>query len=411
MDSLLDALRRRVTPASTLALLALAAAGCDRSAPPEAAAAPPPTVGVATPVVREIVEQDEYTGRLGAVESVDVRARVGGYVDAVHFEDGQIVKKGDLLFVIDPRPYVAAQQVAEGEAKEAQSRLDIAEDDFNRAKSLISSRAISQEDFARRGKAAEGAAASLLTAKARADRAKLDVTFTEVRAPMSGRIGRHLVSVGNLIAGGAADSTLLTNIVSTGPIYAYFDIDEQAYLKYLRAGGDGAAKVFQNASAVKMALLGESDFAHVGELNFVDNQIDATTGTLRARALFKNDSLSLSPGVFAKIRLAGAAPRKAVLIADRSVQADQSDRFVYVVGPDHVVKQQRVTLGRLFNNLRVVTSGLDGSESVIVDGTQRARAGAPVTPEQTTLALAGPADLVATTKPAELAARVIGGAQ
>lgn len=386
--------RRPLRPAGGLVLSVLAVAGCDRG-PAAEAPAPPPAVGVAKPVVRDIVEQDEYTGRLGAVESVDVRARVGGYVDAVKFTDGQVVAKGDLLFVIDPRPYVAALQVVEGEAREAQSRLDIAQDDFRRAEGLITTKAISQEEFARRAKTAEAAVSGLATAKARSERARLDVEFTEVRAPMAGRIGRHLVSVGNLVAGGSADSTLLTTIVSTGPIYAYFDIDEQAYVKYLRATANPGSKVFKSASAVEMAILGEEGFSRTGELNFVDNQIDQATGTLRARAVFKNDGLSLSPGVFAKVRLAGSGSQTAVLIPDRSVQADQSDRFVFVVGQDNVVKQKRVTLGRLFNGLRVVSSGLDGTESVVVDGVQRARPGAPVTPELTKLAWKEPAANVA----------------
>ncbi len=366
------------------ALLALAAAGCEKSPPPDPTP-PPPQVGVARPVVREIVEQDVYTGRLGPVESVDVRARVSGYVDSVHFTDGQVVSKGDLLFVIDPRAFADALRVAEGEAQEAQSRLDIAEHDSERAKRLIDTKAISQEDADRRAKTAEAAAASLQTAQARAERARLDVEWTEVRAPMAGRIARHLVSVGNLVTGGEKDSTLLTNIVSTGAIYAYFDIDEQAYLKYLRASG--TFRVFQRSSTVDMAVLAEDDFSHHGELNFVDNQVDNATGTLRARALFPNE-MNLSPGVFVNVRLAGSAPRTAVLMSDRAVQADQSDRFVFVVGQDNVVKEQRVTLGRLFNGLRVVTSGLDGSESVVVDGVQRARPGSTVQPETVKLAWA-----------------------
>lgn len=369
-----------------LALLVsvLTLAGCKPAEQKAAAAAPPPAVGVAHPLVKDVVEQDVYTGRLGPVESVDVRARVGGYVDSIHFTDGQQVQKGDLLFVIDPRPYVAAQQVADGEVREAQSRLDVAKNDLDRVRDLVNTKAVSQEEFDRRSKTAEAAAATLQTAKARAERAKLDVEFTEVRAPMAGRIARHLVSVGNLVAGGTSDSTLLTNIVTTGAIYAYFDIDEQAYLRYLRADV-GGAKVFQNATTVDMSVLGENDFSRSGTLDFIDNQVDPTTGTLRARALFKNDELNLSPGVFVNVRLAGSAPKKAVLIADRAVQADQSDRFVFILGDGNVVKQKRVQLGRLFNGLRVVTSGLDGSESVVVDGTQRARPGSPVQPEQTTL--------------------------
>ena len=367
-------------------LIALAGVGCNRSAPVAVEAPPPPAVTVARPLLRQAVEQDEYTGRLASVESVDVRARVGGYVDSIHFTDGQTVQKGDLLYVIDPRPYQAALNVALGEVKQAQSGLDLALSDFERAKGLVNTRALSKEDFDTRAKRAEAAAATLATADARATRAKLDVEFTEVRAPMAGRIARHLVSVGNLIAGGSADSTVLVNIVAADPIYAYFDIDEQAYLKYLRSGGnDKSSAVFQNASAVDMAVLGESGFSHRGTLNFVDNQIDNATGTLRARAVFENKGLNLSPGLFVKIRLAGSKSFQAVMLPDRALQADQSDRFVYVVGKDNVVKQQPVTPGRLYEGLRIITAGLDGSEQVIVDGVQRARSGAAVAPETTQL--------------------------
>ena len=371
-----------------IGVIAVVGAGCDRTSPAAVAPPPPPAVTVARPLVREAVEQDEYTGRLASVESVDVRARVGGYVDSIHFVDGQTVQKGDLLYVIDPRPYKAALDVALGEVKQAQSGLDLAMSDFERAKGLVNTRALSKEDFDTRAKRAEAAAATLTTAEARSTRAKLDVEFTEVRAPMAGRIARHLISVGNLIAGGSADSTVLVNIVSADPIYAYFDIDEQSYLKYLRSGdGDKKSAVFQNASTVEMAVLGETGFRHRGRLNFVDNQIDNATGTLRARAVFENKGLSLSPGVFVKIRLAGSAPFNAVMLPDRALQADQSDRFVYVVGKDNVVQQRPVTPGRLYEGLRIITAGLDGSEHVIVDGVQRARPGTPVTPEQTQLAM------------------------
>ncbi|HVJ81962.1 MAG TPA: efflux RND transporter periplasmic adaptor subunit [Planctomycetia bacterium] len=381
--------------AAAFLLIGLALAGCEKpvAAPPEP---PPPAVGVAQPVRREIVEWDEYTGRLIAVESVDVRARISGYLDSIHFTDGQLVKKGDLLFVIDPRPFKAAFDAADADAKTAETRAELTNIELSRAKKLIQTKTISAEEYDARVKAAETAAATVLSAKARAEQARLNVEFTEVRAPMSGRISRHLTSVGNLIAGGSADSTVLAGIVAVDPIHCYFDISEQDYLKYLRlqkAKHSGALD--QNGLEVHFGLLDENDFPHRARMNYVDNQIDRATGALRGRAVIDNSKLGLVPGVFVKLRIPGSAKRTAVLVPDKAVIADQSDRFVLVVGEKNVVKQQRVVLGRRHDGLRIVTSGLTGAESVIVEGLQRAKVGTPVAPEKTEIKVAATTPLPA----------------
>jgi multidrug efflux system membrane fusion protein len=337
---------------------------------------------VAKPVVREIVEWDEYTGRLGAVESVDIRARVSGYLESIHFKDGQLVKKGETLFVIDPRPFTATLSAAQGDADAQGSRLELAKNDFERAKKLIESKAISQEDFDTRAKEADAASAALAAAKARIERARLDVEFTTVKAPMDGRIGRHQVSVGNLISGGTADSTVLTNIVTTDPIYCYFDVDEQAFLKYIRlikAGQRQSSREYP--TPVRIALQDETDFHRQGQMNFVDNQIDPLTGTLRGRAILENKDLALVPGVFVRLRMPASAPFRAVMIPDRAIGADQSDRFVFLVDEKNQVRQRVIALGRIFDGLRIVRSGLDGSETMVVDGIGRVRNGQVVSPE------------------------------
>jgi RND family efflux transporter MFP subunit len=361
--------------------------GCDHRSV-ERPSPPPPSVDVAKPLVTEIVEQDEYTGRLAAIDSVDVRARVTGYVEGIHFADGQLVKKGDLLFTLDPRPFKATLDALQGEALQADSRLALARNDLERAKKLIETKAISQEDFDTRAKTADASEATVAAAKGRTERARLDLEFTEVRAPMSGRIGRHLVSAGNLISGGSADSTILTNIVTLEPLYCYWDVSEQALLKYLRLNQAGLRQSSRvTPTPVRVALLDELEFTHPGHTNFIENQMDALTGTLRVRAVLDNAGLDLLPGVFVRVQVPASEEHRAILIPDRAISADQSERFVYVVGQGNVVTQRRILPGRLHEGLRIVTSGLDGAEAIVVDGLQRVRPGAPVNPQSTTLTL------------------------
>jgi len=309
-------------------------------------------------------------------------------VEAIHFADGQLVKKGDLLFTLDPRPFKATLDALQGDALQAESRLALARNDLERAKKLIETKAISQEDFDTRAKTADASEATLAAAKGRTERARLDLEFTEVRAPMSGRIGRHLVSAGNLISGGSADSTILTNIVTLEPLYCYWDVSEQALLKYLRLNQAGLRQSSRvTPTPVRVALLDELEFTHPGHTNFIENQMDALTGTLRVRAVLDNAGLDLLPGVFVRVQVPASEEHRAILIPDRAISADQSERFVYVVGQGNVVRQRRILPGRLHEGLRIVTSGLDGEEAIVVDGLQRVRSGAPVNPQSVTLTL------------------------
>lgn len=357
--------------------------GCQRKSA-QASAAPPPEVDVARPVVREVTEWDEFTGRLAAVDTVEVRPRVSGYLESVHFREGQIVKKGDLLFVIDPRPFRAVLAAAEADVAGAQTRLELARNDQQRAENLVRTGAVSTEDFDRRSKAAVEAQASLDGAKARLDQARLDVEFTEVRAPIDGRTSNYVVTVGNLVSGGASgggQTTLLTTIVSLNPIHCYIDANEQDYLKYTRLAASGSRPSSRDvANPVRVSLADESDFRHEGSMDFVDNRIDPFTGTIRGRAVLDNSNGLLVPGLFVRLRLIGETKPAAVLIPDEAIGTDQSNRLVYVLNDKNIVSLRIVTTGRLIDGFRVIRSGLDGSERIVVRGLLRVRPGAPVTP-------------------------------
>ena len=348
---------------------------------------PPPEVDVAKPIVREVIEWDEFTGRLAAIDTVEVRPRVSGYLESVHFREGQIVKKGDLLFVIDPRPFRAVLAAAEADVAGAQSRLELARNDLQRSENLVRTGAVSAEDFDRRSKAAVEAQASLDSAKARLDQAKLDVEFTEVRAPINGRTSNYAVTIGNLVSGGAASqATLLTTIVSLDPIHCYIDASEQEYLKYTRLAESGSRPSSRDKpNPVRVALVDEDDFRHEGTMDFVDNRIDPFTGTMRGRAVLNNPDGTLVPGLFVRLRLIGETRAGAVLVPDEAIGTDQSNRIVYVVDEKNTVTLRTVKLGRLIDGLRVIRSGLKGEERIIVRGLQRARPGATVTPHEVEL--------------------------
>jgi RND family efflux transporter MFP subunit len=382
----------RNTALGALALLPLLLAGCTPDAAAKAPAPPPPAVDVAHPVVREITEWDEYTGRLAAREAVEVRARVGGFVDSIHFADGQLVAKGDLLFVIDPRPFQAALAGADAEVKRLETRLALAKNELERGARLVRSNAISAEEHDTRAKAVDEAVAALEGARAARERARLEVEFTEVRAPMAGRTSRHLVSVGNLVSGGSSASTLLTTIVTLDPIHAYFDVDEQAFLRYARLAMTGErASSRDGATPVQLALADDGEFRFDGHVDFVENELDPRSGTLRGRALVDNEDERLLPGVFVRLRLPASGQRRAVLVPDAAVGTDQTERFVYVVDAQGVVAVRKVTLGRLFEGLRVIEAGLEGDETIVVRGVQRVRPGAAVTPNAVAVAAVGSA--------------------
>jgi RND family efflux transporter MFP subunit len=367
----------RLAHLESAALVLVLALGC--GGPPTQGPAPP-AVTVVQPVEREVTEWDEYTARLDAVESVEVRPRVSGYLQSIHFKDGALVTKGDLLFLIDPRPYEAALRRAQADVQLAKSRVGLAQKNLARVGGLLPSHAISQEEADLRESTLRQAEASVLEAQAALDAATLEVEFTHITAPVSGRIGRKLVTEGNLITGGAdTQGTLLTTIVSLDPIYAYFDADERSFLKYARLALSGqrpSSRVYQNP--VRVALTDEKDFSHEGVMDFVDNQLDRGTGTIIGRAVLPNPDLTLTPGLFARLRLPGSGEYRALLLPDEAVGTDQSKKFVFVVNGESKAEYRAVTTGPLIDGLRVVRDGLTPQDWVIVGGTQRVRPGLTV---------------------------------
>ena len=368
---------------ATLLLLAATLAvqtGCESEPAPAAA---PPKVTVSRPIVQEIIEWDEYTGRLEATENVEVRARVSGYLESVHFKDGAIVKKGELLFVIDPRPYQAEVDRVVAELQLAQARLELAKSDYARAQKLLQFRAISQEEADTRAATERQAQESVEAGRAAVKAVKLNVEFTRVTAPISGRISRRLVTEGNLINGGSAESTLLTTIVSIDPIYVYFEADERSYLKYVRLSQNGKRPSSRDArNPIYLALADEKGFPRRGYIDFVDNRLDSKTGTMTGRAVFSNSDLALTPGLFARVRLQGSLRYDALLVPDEAIGSDQAQKFVFVMNEDNTIERRTVQLGPLVHGFRVVAEGLKPEDWLIVNGLQRARSGLRVTPEK-----------------------------
>lgn len=357
-------------------------AACSQEPSPGGRPSGSPEVTVAAPLVREITEWDEYTGRFGAVESVAVRARVSGYLESIHFVDGDTVDKGDLLFVIDPRPFEAAVAGAKAARTEAATRLDLAERDFVRASELLREGNISKQIYDNRKQERDAAIAALEVASATLRNAELDLGFTRVTAPVAGLISRQFVSVGNLVSGGTADSTLLTRINSIDPIHLYFDGDEAAYLNYVRLDRAGRRTSSRDTpNPVLVSLIDEEDFPHRGRMDFVDNQIDPQTGTMRGRAILDNPDKLFLPGMFARIRLLGRGPYDAVLIPDSAVAMDQARQVVFVVDNDNKARAQPVELGPLALGLRVVRRGLGATDRVVINGLQRVRPGVVVNPQ------------------------------
>ena len=359
-------------------LIVLLFAGCGKRVAPTA---PPPTVTVVQPVARDVIEWDEYIGRLESPETVEVRARVSGYLDKVNFKEGKEVKKGDLLFTIDRRPYQAEYDRADAEHQRAMSQAELAKNDFERAKKLIATKAISEEDFDTKAKTYAAAEAAVMSAKATEDSARLNLEFTEIRSPIDGRTSRALVTQGNLVSSGlaGAGATLLTTVVSLDPLYVYTDADERSILKYLQLRREGKRVSARDEQIpTEMALADETGFPHKGFVDFVDNRVDPATGTLRGRGVFPNEDHSLSPGFFARIRIPGSGKYPALLIPDRALGADQAQKFVYVVNAEKKVEFRPVTVGPMIDGLRVVKTGLKPSESIIVEGLLRVRPGVVV---------------------------------
>jgi RND family efflux transporter MFP subunit len=360
-------------------LLLFALAGCGDSGPQ---APPGPPVTVAKPVRREIVDMDEYVGRFLAVDMIEVRARVSGYLEQIHFKDGQIVQAGDLLFSIDKRPFQNTLDQAKGTLAQARANLAFTESDLVRAQRLVSDKTISEQVFEQRTQAKRNAEASVASNEAAVRQAELDLQFTELRAPVTGRIGDRRVAPGNLVTGGTAgNTTLLATIVSIDPIRFEFTADEGAFIRYERIAKNGKDPDSRYTSTpVELKLLDEPDFGHKGTIDFVDNVIDQSSGTIRARAVISNPDGFFTPGMFARVRVPGSPKYEALLVPDAAIGSEQVRKFVYTVDGDNTVKQKYLALGTLQGNLRVVKSGLEPDDRVIVNGLMRARPGAKVTP-------------------------------
>jgi membrane fusion protein, multidrug efflux system len=361
-------------------LLAVALAGCGDKPAPQAAVGPPP-VTVAQPTKRTVTDWDEFTGRFEAVEEVQVRARVGGFVSSVQFRDGAFVNTGDLLYVIDARPFEAIAEQADGQLADARAKAELARRELDRALTLNQTQAVSDSVVDQRRQALQAAKAAQLQAEGALKAAHLNIEFTHVLAPIGGRVSRHLVSAGNLVQGSESGSTLLTSIVSLDPIHIYFDMDEATYLRNNRLYFEGKRPSSRETpNPVQVALTGEIRPSHDGKMDFLDNRLDVSTGTLRGRAVIPNKDFSILPGQFGRVRLIGSAPYEALLVPDTAIATDQSRKIVFVVRDDDTVEAKPVTLGPLEEGLRVIREGLKPEDRVIVDGLQRARVGAKVSP-------------------------------
>ena len=409
-------------------VMSLGISGCDKSSSTKAMLAAPDVVA-SYPIKMPVVEWDEYVGRLTPVEMVEVRARVSGYLSSTHFEEGQIVNAGDVLMTIDQRPYIAAinqneatlaasqaqliqaqsaEDEAQAETKRAEIRRDLAQKNWERARRLEKESALAMEVYEAREaelalaeselsvnaikiksakSAVVAAEANVGIAQANLDLAKLNLQYTDIRAPITGRISYFNVTKGNLVSGGTNDSTLLTTIVSTNPIHCYFDTDERAFLKYVQLAREGRRAGMRDVKdPVYLALANERDgFPHKGHTDFLENRLDEETGTIRIRAILSNDNNELTPGLFARVRIPGSPRYEAILVPDRSIGTDLAEKYVLIVDQDNAVRRQVVTLGPISHGLRVVRTGLDGTERVIISGQQKARPGEPVSVTMETL--------------------------
>jgi len=362
-------------------ITALAVVACSEPGGPGGMEIPPARVSVAEVVQRAITDWDDFTGRIEAVDTIELRPRVAGYLDAVHFREGGIVEKGDLLFTIDDREYGAAVAVASANLERARTRIALAEQELERSERLIAARAISQEELDQRNGELEQAIADSNSAQAQLVQAELNLSFSRITAPISGRIGAALVKPGNLVAPG---ETLLSTLVSIDPVYVTFEGDEEVYLKYIaqdRAGNRPSSRDVPNP--VHVALASDTGFPYSGEMDFVDNRVDPATGTIRGRAVVPNPDGILIPGLFARVRLLGSGEYDALLIHDMAVLTDQDRKYVYLVGSNNTAERRDVELGREVDGLRVVTGGIDPGDLVVVNGVRKIFfPGAPIAPDR-----------------------------
>ena len=362
--------------------LAPIVAACGRSQ--QQAAPPPPKVTVAKPFKRTIVDQDEYVGRFVAIDVVEVRARVSGYLDKVHFQDGQMVKQGDLLFTIDKRPFQNTLDQARANLETARSNVIFTQADVTRGQQLLRDRTISEQIFEQRAQALRNAQSAVAASEAMVRQAELDLEFTELRAPVAGRIGDRRVTPGNLVTGGTGGATtLMAIIVSIDPIRMEFTFDEASLLRYERLARDGQTDVTGRGNVpVRLKLIDEQEFSHYGRMDFIDNVIDRATGTIRGRAQFANSDGLFTPGMFARVQVPASAPYEALTVPDSAIGTEQVRKFIYVVDKDDIARQRFVTLGQVVDDLRVIKEGVSADDRVIVNGLMRVRVGQKVTPEE-----------------------------
>jgi RND family efflux transporter MFP subunit len=368
--------RRLILPLVMLGCAALCGCGAPQAAP---GPPPPPEVLVSLPVSREVTDYEDFPGRTEAVVSVDIRARVNGYLEKVNFREGAEVKQGAVLFEIDQRPYKAALDQAVGNLASMEARLKRLDADLGRAQRLVGTTAMSREDYDKIVGDRGETAASLQALRAAVERARLDMDFTKVLAPSTGRISRRYIDPGNLVK---ADDTILTTLVSLDPIYAYFDLDERTTLRLQRLFREHQIDWTRDTGLpVSMGLADEEGFSQQGRINFADNRVDPDTGTWRLRGLFPNPQRLLSPGLFVRIRLPVGQPYSAILISEQALGTDQGQKFVYVINDEGEPAYRRVKVGRLHEGLRVITDGLQKNEKIVVSGLQRVHPGGKVSPK------------------------------
>jgi multidrug efflux system membrane fusion protein len=371
----------RLRSAAAVLLAGGLALGCEKAQ----SAPPPPQVTVAPAISRTVADENEFTGHFESVNSVEVRPRVGGFVERVAFTEGALVHQGDVLFAIDARPYEAEVARAEAALAQARTRKELADMELERAQRLVATQAISREELDARTSGRAESDAAIKSAEAALRIARLNLDWTTVRAPITGRVSRAEVTSGNLVQAGPPAATLLTTIVSLDPIYVYFDSDEQAFLKYMQVRQAGAGGARATGRTVYVGLTSESGFPHEGSVDFVDNQVDRSAGTIRVRAVLPNKSLLFTPGLFARVRLVDGNRHDATLIQDRAIGTDQDRKFVLVLNDDNTLAYRPITTGRLVDGLRTVDSGLKPGERVVVNGQMRVRPGMKVVAQTTAM--------------------------
>jgi RND family efflux transporter MFP subunit len=379
----------------------LTAAGCQKKSAPQQAPLP---VNVISVIEKDVNEWDEFTGRLEAVESVEVRPRVSGYITEIHFEAGVIVKKGDLLYVIDPRPYQADFDRAAAELERMQAQLKLSQIELDRAKELRAKTTISASEFDQKAATYQGSVAAAQSAEAAKNSAALNLEFTQIKSPIDGRVSDARITLGNLVQPGAGPESVLTTVVSVDPIYAKVDADENAVLKYVKLSEEGKRVSARTEKIPAFIELGnETDFPHEGVVDFVDNRLDSGTGTVRARVVLKNWNPNfITPGFFVRVRIAGATPYHAALIADKVISSQQGLKYAFVVKPDNTVERRTLETGPIFEGKRIVKSGLKDGEKVVSTRLQLVQAGMHVTPVPESTPASGP-DVKPSTAPSPTA--------